>query len=99
MEFREILYCSESNSPVDKLNGCKQFNIDVMIDDRPNVALFLAENRIKVILFDVRYNQNVEHKNSVGVSDWMDVYQKANKKLLCKKEVRYEREKLDENHL
>lgn len=75
MEFKEIFYCSESNSSVDRLNGCKQFNIDVMIDDRPNVALFLAENGIRVLLFDSRYNQNVEHMNIVRVADWEDIYQ------------------------
>lgn len=76
MEFRKIYYCSESNSPVDKLKGCKQFNIDIMIDDRPNVALFLAENGIKVLLYDARYNQNVEHQNIVRAANWVDIYRK-----------------------
>ena len=34
-----------------------------MIDDRPEVALYLAEHHIKVLLFDAPYNQNLEHEN------------------------------------
>lgn len=75
MEFKEIFYCSESNSPIDKLKGCRQFGIDVMIDDRSNVAMYLAENGIKVLLFDAPYNQEVSHKNIIRVTDWVNVYQ------------------------
>ena len=76
MSFEDIYYCSESSAPTDKLKGCKQFGVDLMIDDRPNVALYLAENGIKVLLFDARYNQNVEHKNIVRVDDWDDIYRR-----------------------
>lgn len=77
MEFKDIFYCSESSAPTDKLNGCKRFSIDIMIDDRPNVALHLAENGIKVLLFDAKYNQNVAHKNIIRVADWEDVNKKV----------------------
>ncbi len=62
--FNEIYYCSESHSPTDKLDACRKLQVDVMIDDKPEVALHLAENGIKVLLFDTRYNQKIEHDNN-----------------------------------
>lgn len=76
MNFEDIFYCSESSSPTDKLNGCRRYDVKVMIDDRPNVALFLAENGIKVLLFDAPYNKDVVHQNIVRVADWEDIYRK-----------------------
>lgn len=61
--FNGIYYCSENNSPKDKLEGCRKFDIDIMIDDKPEVAMYLAENDIKVFLVDAKYNQEVRHNN------------------------------------
>jgi uncharacterized HAD superfamily protein len=47
-----------------------------LIDDKPEVVLHLADNGIKVFLFDTRYNQNVNHENIIRVYDWNDVYGK-----------------------
>ena len=80
MSFKEIYYCSESNSPRDKLIGCKKYKIDYMIDDKPEVALHLANNGIKVLLFDTRYNVGVEHNNIIRVADWEDIYNKLSNK-------------------
>lgn len=77
--FNGIHYCSESHSPEDKLEGCRKFAVDLMIDDKPEVALHLADNGIKVLLFDTSYNQNVKHANIVRVYDWNDVYEKIQK--------------------
>lgn len=74
--FKDIFYCSESNAPGDKLIGCRKYSVDLMIDDKPDVVLHLADNGIKVLLFDTRYNQNVSHDNIVRVYDWDDVYEK-----------------------
>lgn len=74
--FKDIFYCSESNAPDDKLNGCRKHSVDLMIEDKPDVALHLADNGIKVLLFDTRYNQNVNHDNIVRVCDWNGVYEK-----------------------
>lgn len=74
--FNEIYYCSESHSPTDKLDACRKLQVDVMIDDKPEVALHLAENGIKVLLFDTRYNQKIEHDNIVRVYNWIDIYEK-----------------------
>lgn len=73
--FKEIHYCSESHSPEDKLEGCRKFHVDVMIDDKPDVALHLANNGIKVLLFDTSYNKNVKHDNIVRVYNWNDIYE------------------------
>lgn len=80
MSFKEIFYCSESNSPRDKLIGCRKYKIDYMIDDKPEVALHLADNGIKVLLFDTRYNKDVAHDNIIRVDNWEDVYKKIPQK-------------------
>lgn len=75
-DFDGIFYCSDSRGGADKLKGIKHFSADIMIDDRPDIAIYLAEKGIKVLLFDTRYNKNISHKNITRVSDWKDVYRK-----------------------
>ncbi len=75
-EFNGIFYCSESRGPADKMKGVRRFGVDVMIDDRPDVALYLAEKGVKVLLFDARYNKSISHRNITRVYDWIDVYRK-----------------------
>lgn len=75
-DFKDIFYCSESNAPEDKLKGCLKYSAELMIEDKPDVALHLADNGIKILLFDARYNQNVNHDNIIRVYDWNDVYEK-----------------------
>ena len=55
------------------MRNCSQI---VLIDDKPEVVLHLADNGIKVFLFDTRYNKNVNHENIIRVYDWNDVYGK-----------------------
>lgn len=74
--FDGIFYCSESKAPEDKLTGCQKYSAEIMIDDKPEVALYLADNGIKVFLFDTRYNQNVTHNNILRVYNWNDIYEK-----------------------
>lgn len=74
--FKGIHYCSESHAPEDKLDGCLRFSVDLMIDDKPDIALYLAENGVKVLLFDTRYNQDIEHDNIIRVYNWNDIYEK-----------------------
>lgn len=77
--FNGIHYCSEYHSPEDKLKGCHRFTVDLMIDDKPEVAIRLADNGIKVLLFNTKYNQNVKHANIVRVYGWNDIYDKIHK--------------------
>lgn len=85
LKFKSIEYCSEDNSPRDKLLGCKKLNVDVMIEDKPDVALYLAQNNVKVILFDAPYNQELKHDNIIRVYDWNQVYNEVSKIKMNKK--------------
>ncbi len=76
MRSEDIFVRSKSSSTTDKFNGCRRYDVKVMIDARPNVVLFLAENGIKVPLFDAPYNKDVVHQNIVRVADWEDIYRK-----------------------
>ncbi len=78
--FEDIFFCSESNTPSEKLNFCKRISADIMIDDKPDVALLLADNGITVLLFDAPYNQNVRHENITRVFGWEDIYRIIAKK-------------------
>ena len=71
--FENIYFCAEERAPADKLSGCRKYAVDLMIDDKPDVALYLANHGIRVLLFDTLYNQGIEHKNITRVYHWKDV--------------------------
>ncbi|MFV0250085.1 MAG: 1-acyl-sn-glycerol-3-phosphate acyltransferase [Bacilli bacterium] len=73
INFSSFQFCSEERSPEEKLLACKKLNVDVMIEDKPDVALFLTKNGIKVIMIDAPYNLNTNHENIRHVSDWIQV--------------------------
>ena len=75
MEFRKIVYCSESGAPQEKYKACVENNCHIMIEDKPDVAEYLIEKGIKVILFDAPYNQAVTGKLMVRVHDWLETYE------------------------
>lgn len=75
-EFSGFFFCSDSKGPSDKMKGVRNVSADVMIDDRPEIALYLAKRNVKVLLFDNRYNKGVRHKNIIRVYDWIDAYGK-----------------------
>lgn len=77
--FQDIYFCSEDNSPSDKLRGCRKYDVDIMIDDKPEVALYLAENGVKVLLYDTRYNQGLVHDNITRVYNWKEIYKEIRK--------------------
>ena len=79
MLFKSFQYCSEKYSPRDKLLACNKLSVDIMIEDKSDVALHLAENGIKVLLFDAPYNQEVKHENITRVKTWEDVHNIVNK--------------------
>lgn len=70
----DIFFCSEKNTTSEKLKYCRAVNADIMIDDKPDIALYLAENGIKVLLFDAPYNKSVEHQNITRVHSWDEIY-------------------------
>ena len=79
MRFAEIILCSEEHSPEEKLAGCIRKGVKLMIEDKPEVALHLAENGIAVLLFDAKYNQSVQHKNMTRVYSWEEIYTRLTK--------------------
>lgn len=79
LKFDSVSFCSEDNVKRDKLMGCLKNKVDVMIDDKPDVALFLAQNGIKVILLDTKYNQGLEHENIIRVKGWDEIRPILNK--------------------
>lgn len=75
-QFEDIYFCEEEHAPEDKLSGCRKYAVDIMIDDKPDVALYLANQGIKVLLFDTLYNQGIDHQNIIRVRDWDDIEKK-----------------------
>ena len=73
INFKSLQFCSEERSPEDKLLACKKLNVNYMIEDKPEVALYLAKNGIKVIMIDAPYNLDVKHENITHVSDWNQI--------------------------
>lgn len=73
--FDGIHFCAEERASEDKFAGCRKYAVDLMIDDKPDVALYLAENGIRVLLFDTLYNQDVEHKHITRVYSWENIKQ------------------------
>ena len=44
-----------------------------MIDDNPKVSKYLADNGVKVLLFDAPYNKNLRHPNIKRVYSWDEI--------------------------
>lgn len=74
LEFKSIVFCSEKNTGVEKTNACLNLNIKIMVEDRPEIAVKLAEDDITVLLFDAPYNQNCSGERIVRCFSWDDVY-------------------------
>lgn len=79
-EFSSITFCSEKYGPQDKYDACKRLKVDIMIDDRPEIVLYLAERGIPVLMMDAPYNRKVEHEKVTRVFGWKDVYEKIVRK-------------------
>jgi len=73
INFSSINYCSEERSPEEKLLSCKKIGVDVMIEDKPEVALMLAEQGIKIIMIDAPYNLDTKHENIIHAKNWIEV--------------------------
>lgn len=73
--YDDIVFCSEKDSSTDKLDACMDKKIDVMIDDKPENLLALAD-RIKVICYPAVWNEDVESDAFIHVCDWDDIYTK-----------------------
>lgn len=89
LNFKSIQYCSESDSPRDKLLACHKLDVDVMIEDKPEVALFLAQNNYNILLVDAPYNKDLTHQNITRVYNWKEIYEKIQKLKKEKKDIDY----------
>lgn len=74
--FEKVYFCSEKATEKSKYRACKKYSVDVMIDDSPEIALYIAQKGIKVLLFDTGYNKEVVHENITRVYSWEDITQK-----------------------
>lgn len=73
-----IFYDKLIFTPEDKLSICKENNIELMIEDKPeNINNISSE--IPVICFNANYNKDCSSENIVRCYSWFDIYAKINK--------------------
>ena len=63
----------------EKLKACKEYKIDIMIDDSPT-KIYEVSKEITTFCYDVPYNSNVAGKNIIRVYSWYDILNKIEKK-------------------
>ena len=75
LKKNEIHYDKIIFSPEDKLDICRQNNIDLMIEDKPkNINTISSE--IPVICYHANYNEQCSGKNIYRCYSWYDIYRK-----------------------
>lgn len=74
LKFKKVVFCSEKNTAVEKTKACTELGVKVMVEDRPEIAEYLANNGITVLLFDAPYNQGLSGETIHRVYGWNDVY-------------------------
>ena len=65
-------------SPEDKLDICKENNIDLMIEDKVDNINNISKI-IPVICFHAGYNKDCKNSNIIRCYSWYDIYSKINK--------------------
>lgn len=73
LPIRDIMFCPEVNTPMQKLEYCRSISADIMIEDNSETAFYLAENGMKVLLFDAPYNRGTVHENITRVKSWGEI--------------------------
>ena len=58
-----------------KANICKEKNIDIMIEDKPENILLISKDRL-VICYDHPYNNKLTNSNIIRCYSWYDIYDK-----------------------
>ena len=75
LELNKINYnkliITETN---DKTKECLEYNIDIMIDDRPSNCMKLIEKNINCILFRTKYEKR-DFNNLKSVKTWNELYE------------------------
>lgn len=76
LDFNNYKYNKLIIECIDKANACKEYKIDVFIDDSyNNCKLVQIINNIPVIVFKTRYNSNVEDNSIIMVDNWLEIYE------------------------
>lgn len=70
-----IIYDEICYAHCPKVKEIKEKNIDIMIDDSPEIIRELAKVT-KVLCFDNRYNRDLTYDNMIRVFSWYDIYRK-----------------------
>lgn len=71
----ELYYDELIFSTVNKLENCREKNIDIMVEDSPHNIKQLSEH-LPIICFDARYNRECESKNIIRCYSFYDIYEK-----------------------
>ena len=75
LKENNIFYDNIIFSPEDKINICIENDIDLMIEDKVENINIISQ-KIPVICFDAKYNQQCKGKNIIRCYSWYDIYAK-----------------------
>lgn len=75
LKDNDIYYDKIIFSPEDKLEICKENNIDLMIEDKVDNINKISKI-IPVICFNAGYNKSCEGNNIIRCYSWYDIYNK-----------------------
>ena len=80
--FLEVLFSNDffnGSGSKKKSEVCKQFDVELLIEDNRDYALDCAKNGIKVLLLDKPWNKNYfSHTNIIKVNDWYNINYQIN---------------------
>lgn len=65
---------------INKADICKEKNIDVMIEDKPENISSISKDKL-VICYDHPYNNKLTNSNIIRCYSWYDIYTKISNKL------------------
>ena len=85
LKENDIFYDNIIFSPEDKIKICIENNIDLMIEDKVENINTISQ-KIPVICFDARYNQQCKGKNIIRCYSWYDIYAKIQEIIIGKNE-------------
>jgi hypothetical protein len=69
----KIVYDEICYAHCPKIKEVKENNIDVMIDDSPDILVEISKIT-KTLCFDNRYNRDLDYNNMIRVFSWYDIY-------------------------
>ena len=76
-EYDEIIYVNENNSAEEKLNACKENNIDLMIEDKTE-NIEVIKDVSSVICVNAEYNENADFGDIVRIDNFDNGYEVIN---------------------